>query len=146
MFNVPKYNWNLLLGIMVLVVDYRGTKVHETKYITDNGLHIVARKESAQYYTLHGVTINPVLRSSASSARGVSSPWKVRCLRSRGRNFRPGSDYSRRGTINSQFENPNRANPAALRYRRWQRRGGCFVGDTVAALCNPVDRRKGRGS
>jgi len=84
------------------------------------------------------VTINPILRSSASSARGVSSFWKVRCLRSRGRNFRPGSDYSRRGTINSQFENPNQpGQPAGSGTSGSGGKGGRYVGDTVAASCNP---------
>lgn len=45
MFNVPKCNWNLLLGIMVLVVTIRNKSTRETRYITDNGLHIVAEKE-----------------------------------------------------------------------------------------------------
>jgi len=83
---------------------------YEAKYIIDNGSHIVAEK---------GETPNSTLQNDYKSfpprrlPRREAFPLSGKFV-SRGRNFRPGSDYSRRDTINSQFENLNQPNqPAA---------------------------------
>lgn len=86
-------------------------ETYKSKYIIDNGSHIVAEK---------GETPNSTLQNDYKSypprphrlPRREAFPLSGKFV-SRGRNFRPGSDYSRRDTINSQFENLNQPNQPA---------------------------------
>ena len=122
------------LEIIVFVISGIETKA---KYIIDNGLYIVAEKGKVPNTTLQSDYKSRPPLIDFLDARRFLSLWKVRCLRSRGRNFRPGSDYSRRGTINSQFENQPSQPTGSGSSGSGGKGERLAVGDTVAASCNP---------